>query len=69
MCGVNITMSGDEGEKRDELKERLMGLMNSWIDDERLKRMHESMKGSTQAERKEYWWLQRMAEGILERTE
>ena len=50
MCGVRNRMSGEKGAKPEELTLRLMGLFNSWIDDEQLKRMHESRKGCTLAE-------------------
>ena len=50
----------------DELTLRLMGLCNEWIDDEQLKRMHDSRKGCTRKEVQEYVRLWRLAEGVGE---
>ena len=50
--------------KPDELTLRLMSLLNSKLDDEQLKRMHESRKGCTLAEVDEYERLLGLAEGI-----
>ena len=62
--GLRSRMSGENDAKPDELTLRLMCLLNSKMDDEQLKRMHESRKGCTRAEVAEYVRLWELTEGV-----
>jgi hypothetical protein len=57
-------MFGEKSGNPDELTMRLMALMNTRIDEDRLKRLHRCAEGVTPEDFEEYAKLWRLAEGV-----